>query len=241
VARELGDVLHYFLDEDAPHGRAARCLALVAEPDELLGVALLWNLAHELASRGSAAAWVTSISDEELLPGEVTPGITRLLSPATDLGGLARAVREASAKLRASRVPGLVLTRVPPAWLEPGPLARELLARALLLSVPGAEGRAETLARGARIARCCPDARIGVTLHGVRSVSEAAAAFDALAGAASEPGSFWSYGLLLEDHRLYEALLARRPVARHCPESRAAHALRDVARLLQEDWQGDAR
>jgi len=239
VARELADVLHYFLDDDGARSPVVRCLALVAEPDELLGVALLWNLAQELARAGSAVAWVTAVSDEELLPSFASPGITRLLAPAHDLTGLARGVREAGAKLLGRRAPGVVLTRVPPSWLEPCAAAGELLGRSLLLCGPDAELRAEALARGQRIARACPGARVGVTLHGVRSVREAEAAFEALASVASPPGGFWSYGLLLDDSLLYDALLARRPVVHHRPESRAARAVRDVARLLQEDWQRD--
>jgi hypothetical protein len=242
MARELADVLHYFLDEDAgARGPATRCLALVAEPDELLGVALLWNLAHELGRCGLSVAWVTALSDEELLPVDATGGLTRLLAPVQGLAGLARAVREAGGKLRATRAPGLVLTRVPPTWLEPGAAATELLAWSLLLCGPDAEQGAELLDRGQRVARVCPGARGGVTLHGVRSVREAETAFGALArGVACPHEGLWSYGLLLDDHLLYDALLARRPASQQRPESRAAQALRDVARLLHEDWQRDA-
>lgn len=242
MARELADVLHYFLDEDAGAREAAtRCLALVAEPDELLGVALLWNLAHELARRGLSVAWVTALSDEELLPVDASGGLTRVLAPVQGLAGLARAVREAGAKLRATRTPALVLTRVPPAWLEPGAGASELLAWSLLLCGPDAEQGEEALARARRVARVSPGARVGVTLHGIRSVGEAEAAYCTLArGVASPLEGLWSYGLLLDDHLLYDALLARRPASQQRPESRAAQALRDVARLLHEDWRRDA-
>lgn len=242
MARQLADVLHYFLDDGAAApGGPARCLALVAEPDELLGVAVLWNLAHELARRGTSVAWVSALSDEELLPGDATAGIPRLLAPVGELAGLASAVREAGAKLRARRAPELVLTRVPPSWLAPDACAQELLAWALLLSGPDPERRDEARLRSRRIADACPGARIGVTVHGVRSVCEAESAFDALARELDTPrAELSSYGLLLDDHLLYDALLARRPVTQHRPESRAAHALRDVARLLHEDWRRDA-
>ena len=241
MARQLADVLHYFLDDERAPGSAARCLALVAEPDELVAVALLWNLAHELASRGTAVAWVSALSDEELLPGDETPGIVRVLAPVCDLAGLAAAVREAGAKLRARRAPELVLTRVPPGWLEPEPSAQELLAFTLLLCGPDPERRDEARMRCRRIDDACPGGRIGVTVHGVRSVREAEVAYDALVRELAPHGAEpWSYGLLLDDHLLYDALLARRPLSRHRTESRAAHALRDVARLLQEDWRRDA-
>jgi hypothetical protein len=242
VARQLADVLDCFLDDAAaaPAG-AARCLALVAEPDELLGVAFLWNLAHELTRRGTSVAWVSALSDEELLPGDATPGLTRVLAPVDELAGLASAVREAGAKLRAGRAPELVLTRVPPAWLAPEPGAQELLGWTLLLAGPDAERRDEARLRSRRIADAFPGARIGVTVHGVRSVHEAQTTYDALARELAAPGAeLWSYGLLLEDHLLYDALLARRPLTQQRPDSRAAHALRDVARLLHEDWRRDA-
>jgi hypothetical protein len=240
VARQLADVLHYFLEDGTnPSGGATRCLALVAEPEELLGVALLWHLAHELARRGTSVAWVSALSDEELLPGDATPGLARVLAPVDELAGLASAVREAGAKLRARRAPELVLTRVPPAWLADEAGAQELLAWTLLLSGPDPDRRDEARVRSRRIADAFPGARIGVTVHGVRSVREAAAAFDALA-LASPGAGLLSYGLLLDDHLLYDALLARRPLTQQRPDSRAAHALRDVARLLHEDWRHDA-
>jgi hypothetical protein len=242
VARELADVLHYFIDDAAPAPSArTRCLALVAEPDELLGVAFLWNLAHELARRGMSVAWVSALSDEELLPDDACAGIPRLLAPVAELASLAAAVREAGTKLRARSAPELVLTRVPPSWLEPEVDAQDLLAFPLLLAGPDAERRDEARVRSQRIADVLPGARIGVTLYGVRSVREAEAAFGTLARELATPhAELWSYGLLLDDHLLYDALLARRPLIHHRPESRAALALRDVARLLDEDWRRDA-
>jgi hypothetical protein len=244
VARQLADVLHYFLDDGAAAAPAApaRCLALVAEPDEVLGVAFLWNLAHELSRRGTSVAWVNALSDEELLPGDATPGLARVLAPVDELAGLASAVREAGAKLlRAQRAPELVLTRVPPAWLAPEPGAHELLSWTLLLAGPDPERRDEARLRSRRIADAFPGARIGVTVHGVRSVREAETAYGTLARELATPGTeLWSYGLLLEDHLLYDALLARRPLTQQRPDSRAAHSLRDVARLLHEDWRRDA-
>jgi len=241
VARQLADVLHYFLDDArlASSG-PTRCLALVAEPDELLGVAVLWHLAHELARRGMPIAWVSALSDEELLPGDATAGIPRVLAPASELAGLADAVREAGAKLGARRAPELVLVRVPPAWLAPEDGAEDLLAWTLLLAGSDPERRDEARLRSRRIADACPGARIGVTVHGVRSVREGEAAFGELAHELATPRTeLASYGLLLEEHLLYDALLARRPVTRHRPHSLAAQALSDVARLLHEDWRRD--
>jgi hypothetical protein len=168
-------------------------------------------------------------------------GIARTLASADELDGLAGAVREAGTKLRARQPPELVLTRVPPSWLAPEASASELLTWTLLLAGADAERHDEARLRSQRIADACPGARIGVTMHGVRSVREAESAFGALAreNAAPRP-ELWSYGLLLDDHLLYDALLARRPLTQHRQQSRAAQALRDVARLVHEDWRSDA-
>ena len=67
MARELADVLHHFLGAEASAARLdAACLALLAEPDDVLAVGVAWNLAYELVGLGCSVAWVTSPADEEL-------------------------------------------------------------------------------------------------------------------------------------------------------------------------------
>jgi hypothetical protein len=240
VARELADVLHYFLDDESTVAGRARCLALIAEPDELLGTALLWSLGHELTHRGLSVAWVSTLSDEELLPSEATGVLPRLLTPVDDLDALAAAVNEAGAKNGERQPPQLVLTRVPPSWLAASPRGTELLDWSLLLTGPDADARAEARIRIRQVAETHPSARVGVTLHGVRSVREAEQAFGELTHELARHGPApTSYGLLLEEHLLYDALLGRRPLTHHRPESRAAEALQDVARLLHEDLRDD--
>jgi hypothetical protein len=136
VARELADVLHYFLDDEPRVAGPTRCLALLAEPDELLGTALLWSLGHELTRRGLSVAWVSTLSDEELLPSEATGVLPRLLTPVDDLDALAAAVHEAGTKGEGRRPPRLILTRVPPSWLAASPPGAELLDWSLLLTGP---------------------------------------------------------------------------------------------------------
>jgi hypothetical protein len=78
---------------------------------------------------------------------------------------------------------------------------------------------------------------VGVTIHGVRSIDEARGAFYALVSAL-EPElreRLVSYGLLLDDLDVYRAIVNRRPVGVIHPQSRAARALADVARLLLSD------
>lgn len=236
MARELADVLHYFLDDPSDAGSAPTTLALLAEPDELLGTALLWNLGHELTRRGLSVAWVSALCDEELLPSETTGVLPRLLTPVDDLEALAAAVGEAAAKLAGPRSPALVLTRVPPSWLAAASHGTELLDWCLLLAGPEDDPRTEARVRLRRAAELHPDARLGVTLRGVRSVREAEEAFGTLSDELARHGPApWSYGLLLEEHLLYDALLGRRPLSHHRPDSRAAASLRDVARLVHED------
>jgi hypothetical protein len=241
MARELADVLHHFLGEPPSAEKlGAAALAVLSEPDDAFAVAAAWNLAHELARQGFAVAWVTSLSDEELLPADATPGLTRLLAPTADLPALACAAAEAGAKLAGARSPALVLLRVPPAWIAPSAAADRLLAWTLQLVAPGGESLARSLAR--RVFSACPAARIGVTMHDVRSVSEAERAFGVIAREALEQSDarLASYGVLLDDSEFYRSLLAGRPLAQLRPGSRARRAAADVAALLRADFASDA-
>lgn len=242
MARELADVLHHFLGDSVSGERLGPAsLALLSEPDDAFAVAAAWNLAHELARQGLTVAWVTALADEELLPPEATPGLTRLLAPAQDLSGLARAVAEASAKLAASPAPGLVLVRVPPGWIAPGPAAARVLPWTLQLVGPDLEQRSRAISIARRVLAARPAARLGAVLHEVRSVREAERTFTALARECAErsEGCFTSYGLLLDEAELYRSLIARRPLALLRPEGRAARAAADVASLLRTDFACD--
>jgi hypothetical protein len=243
MARELADVLHHFLGDGLPGLRLdSASLALLAEPDDALAVGVAWNLAHELAQLGLNVAWVTSLTEEELLPQAATPGLMRLFSPAQGLPDLLLAAGEASAKLAAAHAPSLVLLRVPPAWVVPSEAAQRLLGWTLQLVGPDALAREHALRLAERVRHCQPAARLGVALHDVRSVQEAEGAFAALdrAFALHCEASLTSYGLLLDDAAVYRSLLARRPLARMQPETRAARALADMARLLRTDFANDA-
>jgi len=243
MARELADVLHHFLGEAAPGERLdSASLALLAEPDDALAVGVAWNLAHELARLGLNVAWVTSLADEELLPQAVTPGLLRLLSRADGLADLWLAAAEASAKLAAAQAPSLVLLRVPPGWIQPSESAERLLGWTLQLVGPDSLARERALRLAERVRHCQPAACLGVALHDVRSVHEAESAFTALDRAFSRhsDASLTSYGLLLDEAEVYRSLLARRPLLRMHPETRAASALGDMARLLRADFANDA-
>lgn len=243
MARELADVLHHFLGDAVSSERLGPAsLALLSEPDDAFAVGVAWNLAHELARQGLAVAWVTSLADEELLPPDATPGLTRLLSPAHELAELARAIAEATAKLAATRTPGLVLVRVPPGWIAPGPAAERVLGWTLQLVGPDLEQRIRTISIARRVFAAHPTARVGAALHDVRNVREAERAFTELARecAKRSDAHLSSYGVLLDDAELYRSLLARRPLALLRADARATRAVADVARLLRADFSCDA-
>ena len=95
----------------------------------------------------------------------------------------------------------------------------------------------ESYSLAKQIIRTNPEARVGVTVHGVRRVAEAESAFEKLSGAAQRHLGYplTSYGLLVDDLHVYRAIVSRRPIGLEHPQSRAAKALRDVARMLLED------
>jgi len=239
MARELADVLHHFLGDSASAERLGpTALALLSEPDDAFAVAVAWNLAHELTRQGLSVAWVTSLADEELLPPDATAGLTRLLAPAQQLSGLARAVSEAAAKLATARTPGLVLVRVAPGWIAPGPAAERLLGWTLQLVGPDLEQRIRAISIARRVFAAHPTPRVGAVLHEVRSVREAERAFTELARecASRSEANLSSYGVLLDDAELYRSLLARRPLSLLRAEARATRAVADVAKLLRADF-----
>jgi hypothetical protein len=83
---------------------------------------------------------------------------------------------------------------------------------------------------------------VGVTLHGVATVAEARAAFERLAALAGPGlrGALSSYGVLLDDLDVYRGLAEGRAVGLARPQSLAARALADVARLLLGDAEAPA-
>jgi hypothetical protein len=257
VARDLGDVLHYFFHEPAPPRRARAAAApaatrpaVRAAPRLVLAVplgdrdvvraALLWNLAVEMARTGSSACVVAPAGAEtEGLwpePGKGPLGAELALTFAEDLPALARSAREVASAGGAPEA-GVVLVRVPPAWLGGAAQAASLFAWTLLFTSPEPEDLLETYAQAKRLHEAQPGARIGVTVHGPRSVAEARDAFDRLDRAARRHlgRPLTSYGLLVDDLHVYRAIVSRRPVGLTHPRTGAARALQEVARLLLAD------
>jgi hypothetical protein len=251
LARELGDVLHYFIPDDdspppePPREAHASPLAIVAVPvgeRDVVRSAFVWNLAVEMARLG-AAATVIAPGDEasESLwppPGRGPLGTEFVPTFAPDLPALESVALDVAMSRGAEcRSGGLVLVQVPPSWLDKAADGDHLLRRTLLFSAAESRELEESCTVARRLLFAAPGVRVGVTIHGVRSIDEARRAFDSLVSAL-EPElrqRLVSYGLLLDDLDVYRAIVNRRPIGVIHPQSRAARALADVARLLLGD------
>lgn len=209
---------------------------------DVVRAALAWNLVVEIARLGARATLLAPDSDRGSPlwpePGVGPLGCELLFCPAKDLKGLyetatALATRQAQEKRRG----GLVFVRVPPEWLQDDPTLDEPIRWMLLLSGARPRDLDETAGLARRLYAKHPVLELGVTLHGVETIAEARDAFDALARRteAESARPLISYGLLVDDLHVYRAIAAQRPIGLAHPQSPAARALMDVARLLYED------
>ena len=250
MARELADVIHYFLEDREPGdegtGAAPRAplIAVPVSEKDVIRVAFVWNLAVELA-RSGARPLVLAPDDasleplRECLPAPVAEpdrvGPEFAFSGAHELAPLGRDARDLARARRPGAGPGFAL--LPSRWIAAGDDAGGLLGTPLLFTTPVPADLDAAYALAERIFEVAPDARLGVTIHGVGSVDEACRAFEGMAErvAGGLDRTLISYGLLLEDLQIYRALVNRRAVGLAQPQSLAARALADVARLLRED------
>jgi len=269
VPRDLGDVIDYFLPDRRAHGAAGlppgpreacpdprprperpAALPIVALPiggRDVVRAAFAWNLTVELARCGASASLLAPEEPEPSLlwpdggPGPL--GSELLFAPCRGIADLARAALDLAVE-RAADAPdgGVVLARVPPEWLRAPRDGRALLRWVLLFATPEGAELHEAYALAKHLLGASPEARVGVTVHGVRRVAEAEATFARVAGVAARHlgARLWSYGFLVDDLHVYRAIAARRPVGLEHPQSRAARALRDVARLILEDARSGA-
>jgi hypothetical protein len=264
VPRDLADVADYFLPraasahrappEEGPAGprtpAAARggrpaALPIVAVPvgdRDVVRAAFVWNLAVEVARLGASATLIAPAppgpSPIWPEPGPGPVGAEVVLTPADGLAQLHRAALDvAVARAADSTDGGLVLACVPPAWLGRPLDGIALLRWVLLFASTERPDLLETYGLAKRVLAASHAARVGVTIHGVRRVAEAQRAFLHLASVAARHlgRDLASYGLLVDDLHIYRAIVSRRPIGLEHPQSRAARALRDVARLLLED------
>jgi len=256
VARDLGDVLHYFIPESglpegdyalgeptrAPGG--ARELGIVAVPlghRDVLRATFVWNLAVEMTAQGAPTTVVVPSRMSPPVwpqPGRTTMGAELLPVLAEELGDLSRAsldvaVTHAADEDQASQV----LVCVPPGWLRKAADGAAILRRVLLFTSPDPTELIETYALAKHLWSGARDSVVGVTIYGVQGVEAAAQAFERLAGTARRHlgNELSSYGLLVDELQIYRAIVDRRPIGVSHPQSRAARSLRDVARLLLDD------
>jgi hypothetical protein len=243
VARDLGDVLHYFFNEESPEMRRGLepglPLPVIAAPlgdQDVIRAAFVWNLAVEIARTGARSYVVAPAGgDTEGLwpdPGRGPLGTELVLTFAEGGADLSRCSAG-----EAAREGGIVFVRVPPHFLPKATEAAELFRWTLLFSSPDPREMSETYTVAKRLLNACPGVRVGVTIHGARRVAEARRAFDRLNEACQrETGtSLTSYGLLVGDLHVYRAIVSRRPVGVTHPRAVATRALQDVARLLMLD------
>lgn len=255
MARELADVLHYLLPDrdpgrDSDRGIGARpraavpTLAIAADPDDPLRAAFAWNLSVDITRLGSRASLLTPPDGpfDGSAPGAGAGpvGAEIVLADAADLGSLDDTAREL-ARGRGGSGGGFLLVRVPARWAGESPGA-SLLGWTLLFCSPSGEEqrRAAELAtclQGSGAGQRAGGARVGLTVHGVEGVDHAEQVFLAVAErverATGRP--LLSYGALLDDLQVYRTFVDGRPVGLRHPQSRAAAAVADVARLLLSD------
>jgi hypothetical protein len=231
---------------DATTGPAAGpplpVLGLPIGDRDVVRAALAWNLAVETARIAASTILLAPDTDRGSPlwpePGVGPLGCELLFCPARDLASLYETASKLAARMATdARRGGIVFVRIPPDWLVEGDAPVEPIRWLLLL----AGARARDLDEAASLARTLyarhSVLELGVTLHGVASIGEARQAYDALARRteAESARQLISYGLLVDDLHVYRAIAAQRPVGLAHPQSPAARALMDVARLLYED------
>ena len=239
MARELGDVAHYFLPdaEPGPAGSAEIVCAPIAARD-VARQALLWNLAVEIARQGKPAALVVP-APEGCAPwpgaGRGPLGVEVVEAAPATIATLAEAARDAAARANArSTTPPVVLVGVPLAALRKGADAGSLLQRVLLLTRPDERELVETWAALDAIVEQAPGAALGACVFGVRSLADARRTFEGLAALAELEleRTLTSYGVLIDDIHLSRSIVSQRPIVLTQPGSPAARALGDVAAML---------
>jgi len=233
---------------------------------DVVHAAYTWNLAVETTRLGGSSAIITPDLDRAAPLWPATGSEPRDLAiihcAARSLPELRQAASELAAERgKLARRGGIVFARIPPDWLAGADLGAdpELRTRAATGAAPGRDSapaeawirwllvftstrRRDMEATFERVSRWVqqrPGLEVGVTIHGVRQIAEARAAYDELAQTCTERlgVSLASYGLLVDDLEVYRSIAAARPISVAHPHSPATRALTDVARLLY----GDAR
>jgi hypothetical protein len=203
--------------------------------------ALLWNLAVEIARRGTPTALVAP-APAGCAPwpeaGRGPLGLEVVECPSPGLAALADAACDAAARAWArSHAAPFVLVAVPAAGLRKGADAGPLLRRVLVLARPDEHELVETWAALDAVVEQAPGARLGACVFGVRSLADARRTFESLAALAELEleRPLVSYGVLIDDVHLSRSIVSQRPIVLAHPGTPAARALADVASLLLAD------
>ena len=226
----------------APGRRAPAALPIVGVPlgdRDVVRAAFTWNLAVEVARLGGRALLVAPgrIDGSPLWPhaGQGPLDSEVALVDVGTLGELYRAAQDLAVSRAADADDGgMVFVRIPPAWLRKPDEAGNLLRWTLLFTTADGRDLLETYGIAKLLTRILPSVHVGITVHGARSIEEAAAAYRKIDAVARRrlSRSLVSYGLLVDDLDVYRAIVAQRPIGLAHPQSPAARALRDVASLL---------
>jgi hypothetical protein len=222
-------------------------IALPIGDRDVVHAAFAWNLAVEFARFGANATLLApaDTAAASLWPpsGRGPIGAKLELVHARNLRELHRAALDLAVSRAADASNGgVILARVPTDWLNGATDGRALLRWVLLFAATEPKDLRETYGLAKRVLQAGPIPRLGITIHGARRIEEAERAFSQLADTTQRHlgHSVVSYGLLMDDLHIYRAIVAHRPIGLEHPQSRAARALRDVARLLLEDAQEHA-
>jgi len=266
LPRDLSDVLHYFMPElDRPDetpplrppeatapstaetGGEAGCLPLASVPvgdSDLLRAGLVRSLAEEVGQLGGRTILVTPetknarglFADAVGLRGNAGSAEIEVVA-AHSLHELAsRAIERASELKAAADVDGVVIARIPPAWLEGALLPSELFEWLLLFTSPHERNLSDAYALASRVLAENPEAEIGVAVHGAAGRTEGEAAFGLLARSVEQRmgRSLVSYGMLVDDLDVYRSLAARQALGCAHPDSPARAALHEAAKRVFE-------
>ncbi|MDX1649309.1 MAG: hypothetical protein R3263_05585, partial [Myxococcota bacterium] len=195
--RDLGDVLHWFLDPPAraPRGAPSSVFVLTIGVRDVLRAAFAWNLAAALAQRRPGTALGTRAPPAGGLrwPGAGPARLIAVLEP--EPAALARAAHEAAG----SGAP--VLTCVPPEALTPDAGLPAPGERGLVFATPDEVEGGSATARIDGLRRRWPQIAPGVVIHGVSQLAAARRTFERLAERTERRHRvpLVSYGLLLDD------------------------------------------
>jgi len=256
MARDLSDVLHYFMPELSTSAKAGRAtpptsrlssrsttvlpiLALPISDQDVVRTAFAWNLGVEISRLGGRSSIVAPPADNgsSLWPetADSSVGTEILYAEGNDLQSLHRKATDAAvARASDAEGGGIILVRVPPIWLRHPLSSNALLRWVLLLTSPDPREMLETFGLARLLHSLRDDTEVGVTFHGVKEASAAETAFEHLDQTARKRAglALSNYGALLDDLEVYRAIAAHRAVSLVRPQSPAALALRDVATML---------